>query len=471
MSSSSKCDGSLKTLPFRDENDVRNENDVRDENDIGVREPLKGGRTVVAMSRTRRILNMCLVLMISVFTMYVASYMVQYGVLLLFCLVLVIFGSLLYVHIEGAASRMVLWSLSRKDRQMYHAEHIPYFSLIPTNQFSSTTTHASSTTTNSSSTITNASSTTIPTAHQWNEWRWRALCKRTGNTLDKAILSNRPFLAEVDQVLVRSGWPTLDEVQRGGNTIVLTVRGLWAGLAARINPVLNAFLNRYVKCWNRSLIWMVVRQTAYGLPYPTVSVDFPTADVATLNFGQKDDCLVMDYLYAQMRERYPSAKIILQSVCLGSLRILNWLSRHPNPPQLAGVVLESPLPSVKHLLRGFLGSYFNDDLYNTFCLIVPNFRPELDDQYSFLRPLKRRDNDQSEVSRVPLLIGMISNDPFSNPTHLHHFHERFPNLFTYLTPSVHHENEEISHGKLYRLPAWRAVVQTFLRARVLASNK
>jgi len=390
-----------------------------------------------------RFLKTVLTAAIVFFTLYLCSYIVQYGIMILMCVILLVMGSLMYVHIEGASSREVLWSLSRRQRQLFHAKNVPYFSVVPINN----------------SVPVEDDLQGVPKFRPWNEWRWRKLCETTGEKMSKEIYAGREYVKEVDNYLVRSGWPTNEEVDRCDNTIVLTVRESWAGLAARVNPVLNACLNKYLKCWNRSLVWTTVRLSSYGLPYPAVSIDFPTADVATLNFGQKDDCLVMSYIYDQVRRTYPKAKIILLSVCLGGLRILNWLSRNPNPANLVGVVLESPLPSVRHLIQGFLGSYFNDDLYQTFCMIVPNFRPELDSQYSFLRPLSVRGDahDTMQICQIPIFIGMIDSDTFSNRAHLPLFIHRFPNL------SVFHTNDEtLTHGKLYRLPEYRAAVQTFL---------
>ena len=310
-----------------------------------------------------------------------------------------------------------------------------------------------------------------PMFRPWNEWKWRKLAESTGEQLSQHIASGKLFVRQVDNCIVRNGWPTAEEVERCDNTIVLSVRGLWAGLAARINPVLNAFLNRYVKCWNRSLMYCGIRLAAYGMCLPCVSLDFPTADVATLNFGQKDDCLVFDFIYNRVRKAYPKAKIILLSVCLGGLRVLNWLSRNPNPENVIGVILESPLPSVKHLLKGFLGSWYSQDLYNTFCMVVPNFRPELEEQYNFIREMKRCDDGKvlpSEVCRVPIFIGIIETDPFSNKSHLPLFCGRFPNLTVFSTDERESGEHRISHGKLYRLGSYQRAAQTFISAIQIA---
>lgn len=324
---------------------------------------------------------------------------------------------------------------------MFHARNLPAFSVIPKESDSF---HF----------------------REWKEAQWKQLAETTGDQLSKDIAGGRVFHRTLDDYTVRSGWPTPKEVEQCDNTIVLSVRGLWAGLASRINPVFNAFLNKYVKCWNRSLMYCGIRLSSYGLPYPAVSLDFPTADVATLNFGQKDDCLVMSYVYELVRKTYPNAKIILLAVCLGGLRILNWLSRNPNPPNVIGVVLESPLPSVRHLLRGFLHGFFNEDLFQTFCLIVPNFRPELEEQYSFFRKLKSRgaSKEGEQVCRIPVYIGLMDSDPFSNQTHLPLFCDRFPNLTVFNADEQTASEHNISHGKLFRLPAFRAAAQAFIAA-------
>jgi hypothetical protein len=383
---------------------------------------------------------------LAAFTLYLGTYIMQYGMLMLMCVMLLILGSLLYVHVEAASSRQHLLTMTRLQRERFHANNLPLFSVIPTNN-----------TTNN-----NNNNNSGFHFREWEEWRWRKFADMTGDDLTNDIMAKRNFHSQVGNYDVVSGLPTPEEVEKNHNTIVLTVRGLWAGLAARINPVLNSFLNRFVKCWNRSLVYTCIRLSCYGLPYPVVSIDFPTADVATLNFGQKDDCMMMSYVYNLIHAKYPTAKIILMSVCLGGLRILNWLGRNPNPPNLSAVVLESPLPSVKHLLRGFMGKYYSDELYHTFCLVVPNFRPELEDQYSFLRPMKPGKSHEKERCRIPILMGFIETDPFSNKTHLSLFIERFPNLTIFATQECDHKGKHIDHGKLYRLPAYQQAVQTFL---------
>lgn len=404
-----------------------------------------------------RVIKTLLYAAITFFTIYVASYIVQYGLMMLMCVILIAVGSLLFIHVDGASAREVLWSMSRRERQLFHAKNLQFFSVIPLPD-------------RSSQPIQDGANT--PRFRPWNEWQWRKLADSASEQWSRDTAVGKPFVREVDNCLVRSGWPAVEEVERCDNTIVLSVRGLWAGLAARINPVLNAFLNRYVKCWNRSLMFCGIRLSAYGLPYPCVAIDFPTADVATLNFGQKDDFLVLSYIYEKVRQTYPKAKIIIVSVCLGGLRVLNWLNRNPNPENLIGVVLESPLPSVKHLLQGFLGSWYSNDLYNTFCLVVPNYRPELEGEYSFLRDIKRRDGKipNEQICRVPIFIGIIETDPFSNRSHLPLFCGRFPNLTVFSTDEREAGEHKISHGKLYRLPSFQLAAQTFITAIQLAHS-
>jgi hypothetical protein len=426
---------------------------------------------------------------ITFFTLYLVSHIVQYGLMMLMCVILIAVGSLLWIHVEGASSRETLWSMTRRQRQLFHAKNLRFFTVVPlpvpaSNEQINPPSKPSADKRDGEWAEEQAPGGSSFRA--WNEWRWRKLADSTGEQLSQDTAAGKEFVREVDNYVVRNSWPTAEEVAKCDNTIVLSVRGLWAGLAARINPVLNAFLNRFVKCWNRSLMYCGIRLSAYGLPYPCVTLDFPTADVATLNFGQKDDCLVMSYVYDLVRKKYPEAKIILLSVCLGGLRILNWLRRNPNPENVIGVVLESPLPSVRHLLRGFLGHYYNDDFYHTFCLIVPNFRPEIDDQYCFCRKpnhnqhcstAQDRTTSQREteskgksggadgtICKLPVFVGMIETDPFSNPSHLPLFCDAFPNLTVFTTNEREHGRHSISHGKLYRLPAYRAAAQTFIAA-------
>lgn len=375
-------------------------------------------------------------------TLYLGSYIMAYGIMMLLCCIALLVGSLLCVRIEATASRDALCSMTRRQRQLFHAQNLAFFSVIPPP-------------------VNDGGSHSSSFFRPWREQRWRKTAESKSEEMSECIANGQEFTTVIDGCTVKGGqWPSAEEVERCDNTIVLSVRGLWAGLAARINPVLNAFLNRYVKCWNRQLLYASIRLASYGFPYPVVTIDFPTGDPATLNFGQKDDCLVMSYIYEHVRTSYPKAKIILQSVCLGGLRILNWLARNPAPKNVIGVVLESPLPSVRHLLRGFLGSHFSEWWYRAFCSLLPNFRPELDGQYSFFQP---RGSKAADLSKVPIFVGLIENDAFSNKGHLPLFADRFSNL-TVFTTTADQSNHNITHGKLYRLPSYRAAVHTFVHA-------
>jgi hypothetical protein len=400
---------------------------------------------------------------ITLLTLCMCGFIFQYGLMILMCVILIVVGSLLWIHIEGAYSREALWSMNKEQRQQFHAKNLPFFSIVPR--------HAGSSSSSSTTPLPLQPAVDDEGFYAWNERAWRVVAEGISDRLTKDVSAKREFRFEVDNYVVHNGWPSPQEVADCDNTIVLSVRHSWAGLASRVNPVLNTVLNKFVKCWNRNLLYCGIRVSSYGLPFPMVILDFPTADVATLNFGQKDDCLMMDWVYKQVRKTYPTAKIILLSVCLGGLRILNWLSRHPAPENIIGVVLESPLPSVEHLLRGFLGNYFNQDLYHTFCMIVPNFRPELDNQYSFFRKLKEKKKtqeaelaDRREICNIPIFLGMLDHDPFSNKTHLPLYGERFSNLTVFTSAEQYIGTHDISHGKLYRLLSYRTAVQQFLSA-------
>ena len=415
-----------------------------------------------------RLLKTLLYLGVIFFTLYLGSFIVQYGLMMLMCVILIALGSLGYVHCEGHAWRDRLWSMTRKERQLHHAKKLPVFSVIPMAQPEEDHRQIDESDVRDRKCHCHRNR---KAAAAYVSSLERVEVAEAGRVYGGAIVAAhcfRQIVCAPSGRLYRA--QRMAHRRRSGTLRQYNCfeRAWFVGwLGGPINPVLNAFLNRYVKCWNRSLMYCGIRLAAYGLNTTCVSLDFPTADVATLNFGQKDDCLVFDFIYDKVRRSYPKAKIILLSVCLGGLRVLNWLSRNPNPENVIGVILESPLPSVKHLLKGFLGSWYSQDLYNTFCMVVPNFRPELEEQYSFLREMKRCDDGKvlpSEVCRVPVFIGMIETDPFSNKSHLPLFCGRFPNLTVFSTDEREAGEHKISHGKLYRLGAYQKAAQTFLAA-------
>jgi hypothetical protein len=363
--------------------------------------------------------------------LYLCSKIVWYALWMLLCIVLLIMGALLVVHVDGHLERAHMMSLSKPQRRLEYAKKLYLFSICPTKE-------------------------RIKDPHQFGEWsedKWKGVAKE----LHHDIRLRRMYLHEVEGYVVHSGLPSREEVERANNTVVINLRGHWSGLFARLSPTLNTALNRYLKCWNRDVGWMVSRLSSYNLPYPAICVDLPTADVAGLNFGQRDDGLILEYVYDLVHRTYPKAKIVIVSVCLGGLRVLNHISRYPNLPNLSAVIIESPLPSVRHLLSGMLG-YDSEDLYRTFCLIVPGFRPELECQYSFFRPLLRNESP----CNIPIFLGMLESDPFSNSSHLPLFKPRFTNVTVFTTTETKHAGKTVGHGQLFRLPSYQTAVSQFL---------
>lgn len=390
----------------------------------------------------RSIIKLILGLTIFAFTCYVLSHMFQYFVLLCVCLLLIIVISLLAVHIDGYTERVNLSLMTIPERQSYHAQRLYFFTMSPTNH-------------DTVKQIENQN-------WKWLEWKFKQLI---ATKLSNDIPNRQPFIYHVNGFTVHDGLPSMNEVEQFNDTIVLHVRDNWSGLFSRINPWLNTFLNRFLGGWNLGTEWMIARLSRYSIPYPTVCIDLPTADVANLNFGQKDDCLMLDYCFQLIRQKYPGKRILIVSVCLGALRVLNWLTRLSSPDLhlISGVVLESPLPSVKHLLMGSLQRYYTEELYQTFCLIVPHFRAELEEHYSFFRPFNLK-QEQAHKINIPIFIGLLTHDPFCNSTHAPLFVERFSNI-TFFISSVKVNEEDghkLKHGKLFRLPEFQEAVHNFL---------
>jgi hypothetical protein len=430
--------------------------------------------SLVQMSRSgewsvRRWLRPLMQLSVLLLLGYGCTLVVRHGLVMVMSLILVVFlalvlGSLLHLYMDGAKNCARLWSLTREQRQLYHAKNLPVYSIVPiVKPVPSTPADAP------------PGPPAVAAAswgqREWREFEWREFAETSGEELAESIRRRSAFSREVDGCLVQSGLPTLDDVERGGNVVVLTIRDNWSSLAARLNPVVSVLLSRVLSCcWSRSHAYTSVRYSAFGLPFPVVCVEFPTTDTASLNFGQKDDCLLLSYLHERIHVAYPKAKIVLMSTCLGGLRILNWLSRNPCPEAVVAVVLESPLASMKHMLVGLVGQPLADMTYSTFCLHVPNFRPELENQYSFWRELPDDSADGSSknaVCKVPLLVGIIDTDPYCNRSHLSLLERRFPNLQVFVNEKGAECDGPVPHGALYKLAPYRTAVADFLKQHVL----
>lgn len=254
-----------------------------------------------------------------------------------------------------------------------------------------------------------------------------------------------PYRYETAGLVVHSGLPDISATYDG--PLTLHVHSAWSGLFPQ-SVGLNHFIHTqmgFTNCFQSSLD----RAKALNTDHPFVSFYMPTGEVFNLNFGQKDDALVLSHAYDTIAKRFPKARIVVYADCLGGLRLMNWLG--PDLPNLAGIVLESPLLSVEHMLSLTKSKRANRWLYRMFCLLVPNFNAELDRYSRYeLKPAQ-------QFPDVPVLVAVGQNHWMSGPTHLPSWTSRFPNSQTVVV------EEKVKCGELHLAHSFQHETAQFYR--------
>ena len=150
------------------------------------------------------------------------------------------------------------------------------------------------------------------------------------------------------------------------------------------------------------------------------------------------------------------------SDCLGSLRVLNWVSKARDfvSDSLGGLILESPLLSLRHSMN-IVSAYdpINELCYRALSLILPNFDQTKDLYQGFA------ESSRKAFPQVPTLIGSISGDGMCDEKEVSVVNKKFQQ-----SPLVRHhksENESLEgkpvrHGQLILTPSFQTAVRDFL---------
>jgi hypothetical protein len=92
---------------------------------------------------------------------------------------------------------------------------------------------------------------------------------------------------------------------------------------------------------------------------------FSYADsIKTINFGQEDDYARLEHAYNLIREKHPTAAIVLLGLSRGASNILHFLARQTkeNLVPIKAIILESPFDSVDSML---------DHIAKKYCWMIP----------------------------------------------------------------------------------------------------
>ena len=285
------------------------------------------------------------------------------------------------------------------------------------------------------------------------DWRGvRRAMRRRAVATDKGA----SFHFVVDGYAVHSGLPTADELRLADNTILIYSGGSWAGLTPSY-PRLNQLFN-VCSCTTTSQLSIRAAQNL-RLPMCIVGFDAPTSKLDMLNIGQADDSAILSHVYDTVHSAHPKARIILGGDCLGSLRLLNWLATRPSLPALRAIVLESPLPSLRHFLNSLTPfRWINSVCNQALCVILPNYFPELEAFYAFSAHAK------SAFPDVPTFIGVLEHDAVSHPNDLPVFRARLHQVETFVAQDTdaRAKTRTLSHGQIVKAPTYQNAVRQFL---------
>lgn len=272
--------------------------------------------------------------------------------------------------------------------------------------------------------------------------------------IDAALRDNEPFRCRFRSLIFSTGLPSKEEpLQQEGGLVVVHVSGAWRGLFPDFE-----FLNRRLSGHAMPVRDMVSRFTFLDLPWPVVSFTFPTDAVSALNFGGKDDQLVLSEAFENICEHFsPETRFLFSADCLGGLRLLNWITNNKNInnknycDRIAGVVLEGPLPSMDRICRPFASPAVNDLISSLFGFALPNFQP-------------REENGKRLCCLWPAVVAMLEEDGLCGARDLPWVEEAFSKLAAALVvPSgaKSAQGRTITHGYAYRWPPFRQTLLTF----------
>lgn len=151
------------------------------------------------------------------------------------------------------------------------------------------------------------------------------------------------------------------------NKIILYIHGAWSGLFQK-HPLINGYLSV------DAVRGAISRFAFLKLDLPVIAFQLPTEPTGTLNFGLKDDQMVLGMVIQKLIQMNPDVQIILYGVCVGALRIQTYLSESTDLKNIDQVILESPLPCIKRLVSFSKHNQINEGMYYLFCLLLPSYR-------------------------------------------------------------------------------------------------
>lgn len=196
---------------------------------------------------------------------------------------------------------------------------------------------------------------------------------------------------------------------------------------------------------------------------PCIVFDYPDK-LKTSDWGQAADTKCLEVVCSAILEKNPQAKLILIGECRGAKTILKYAAHHPE--NIHGIILETPLISVKKTVTHFCSKHLNwlpgsKKLgYLLFRFFCPKYKENGDQQVDL----------NTIPSDLPIFIGHLKQDTF-NPT------EPVENIIKELKTTGHKNvyyllnDTKISHARFTTDKQFQQAVNAFLHKYDLPCNE
>lgn len=308
----------------------------------------------------------------------------------------------------------------------------------------------------------NTSQFPIVTETKWKHTinRVEDACARDLKTYQNIKLS---FTTKTKQSIVNVHANLPDKEELSGRKVILYVNGSFTGFFAS-KPKIRRTIHRSGPFALQLPLNVMFHEVLPNEKYVIVGFDWPTNSPLHLNFGQKYDIEVLNYVYQSLRS-VTTEKIVLMADCLGALKLLNWMVKQ-TPEELEkrthAIVLISPITCLNDFLHQLTGWELLDK-----SIVPPIVRsgcanyveePTYDDWFL--------NKPWTSFPQVPLFVATVKGDTISTsekqvPLILQKFPNSHPRIVFENTDTVVGK-KTIKHGMLNHVPAFRESVQRFL---------
>lgn len=301
-------------------------------------------------------------------------------------------------------------------------------------------------------------------SHETHKKRW----KKTINAIEDCCLSderyavmNKQLVSESNRYVVNIAACFPNPCTLPLNTVlVIYFSGSFSGFLRDYPPVRRVASSPF----GISLPINVMYHELLPANYMMIGFDFSTDSPRYLNFGQKQDVQVIEYMYQMVRAHFPCHKIVFMADCLGVLKLMNWMVQSNEClASVCALILISPITNMDTIFKQISKyQWFNE--FSHRCVLYglkENYVPEA--QYSnwFLRHTPSR-----FPQHVAVFIASIEHDSISTKQQIDDIAAKFSHVVQFRTSATQVGQHKIVHGKLHFVPEYKQALLDFLHQYV-----